>query len=103
VPVAFYEAQVVPTFAKNPAIVYVLPEVKTVQEVFGSYDVSPRDADTRRLRRGESHHLVWGKFGSHIPLPTFLSGTALLGCVHMFSCFLRQSRAAYLRNAAFVR
>ncbi len=40
VPVAFYETQVLPTFAKNRAIVYVLPEIKTAQEVFGSYDVT---------------------------------------------------------------
>ena len=40
VPVAFYETHVRPTVAKNSAIVYVLPEVKPVQEVFGSYDVA---------------------------------------------------------------
>lgn len=40
VPVAFYETHVRPTVAKNRAIVYVLPEVKPVQEVFGSYDVA---------------------------------------------------------------
>jgi len=40
VPVAFYETHVRPTVAKNRAIVYVLPEVKPVQQVFGSYDVA---------------------------------------------------------------
>lgn len=39
VPVAFYEAYVSPTVATQRAIVYVLPEVKPVQQVFGSYDV----------------------------------------------------------------
>lgn len=39
VPVAFYEAYVSPTVATHRAIVYVLPEIKSVQQVFGSYDV----------------------------------------------------------------
>jgi hypothetical protein len=41
VPVAFYEAYVSPTVETRRAIVYVLPEVKPVQQVFGSYDVAP--------------------------------------------------------------
>lgn len=41
VPVAFYEAYVSPTVATQRAIVYVLPEVKPVQQVFNSYDVAP--------------------------------------------------------------
>lgn len=45
VPVMFYETHVRPTVAKQPAVVYVLPEVKSVREVFGSYDV-----------RGERRH-----------------------------------------------
>lgn len=40
VPVAFYEVYIRPIFAKRRAIVYVLPEVKSVQQVFGSYDVA---------------------------------------------------------------
>lgn len=40
VPVAFYENYVRPTVAKKRAIVYVLPEVKPVQQVFGSYEVA---------------------------------------------------------------
>lgn len=40
VPVAFYEDLVQPVFAQRKALVYVLPEVKNVQEVFGSYDVA---------------------------------------------------------------
>lgn len=39
VPAAFYKNTVHPVFAKRRAIVYVLPEVRSVQEVFGSYDV----------------------------------------------------------------
>ncbi|MGY8905331.1 MAG: hypothetical protein ACKVIH_12355 [Burkholderiales bacterium] len=39
VPVAFYETHIRPVFTAQRAIVYVLPEVKSVQEVFGSYDV----------------------------------------------------------------
>lgn len=44
VPVEFYETHIQPTFATRRAIVYVLPDVKSVQQVFGSYDV----AATRR-------------------------------------------------------
>jgi hypothetical protein len=40
VPVAFYEAHVRPIVATHRAIVYVLPDVKPVQQVFGSYDVA---------------------------------------------------------------
>ena len=40
VPVAFYEAYIRPTFAARRALVYVLPEVKATQQVFGSYDVA---------------------------------------------------------------
>jgi hypothetical protein len=40
VPVAFYEAYLRPTFATRRAPVYVLPELKPVQQVFGSYDVA---------------------------------------------------------------
>jgi hypothetical protein len=40
-PVPFYETVLSPTVKATGAIVYVLPEVRTPQEVFGSYDVSP--------------------------------------------------------------
>lgn len=40
VPVAFYEAYVRPTVATRHAIVYVLPDLKPVQQVFNSYDVT---------------------------------------------------------------
>ena len=40
VPAAFYEGFVQPVFAQRKALVYVLPEVKAVQQVFGSYDVA---------------------------------------------------------------
>jgi len=39
-PVTFYEDVLSPTVQKYGAIVYVLPEVKTAQEVFGAYDVT---------------------------------------------------------------
>jgi len=38
VPVAFYEKTVRPTFAHHRAWVYVLPDVKPLQQVFASYD-----------------------------------------------------------------
>ena len=39
-PVSFYENVLSPTVQKYGAIVYVLPDVKTPQEVFGAYDVT---------------------------------------------------------------
>lgn len=49
VPVAFYEAHIRPMFAARHAIVYVLPEIRSVQQVFGSYDVAA------------PHHLAAGR------------------------------------------
>ncbi len=40
VPVAFYERYIRPAFDDRRALVYVLPEVKSLQQVFGSYDVA---------------------------------------------------------------
>ncbi len=40
VPAAFYDAVLRPMFAMQRAMVYVLPEVRTLQQVFGSYDVA---------------------------------------------------------------
>ncbi len=40
VPAAFYDVYIRPVFAIRRAVVYVLPEVKTLQQVFGSYDVA---------------------------------------------------------------
>lgn len=39
VPVKFYESVVSPAFTGAGGIVYVLPEIRPVQQVFGSYDV----------------------------------------------------------------
>lgn len=44
VPVAFYEEFIRPLFAARGGLVYVLPEVRNVAEVFGAYDVSERQA-----------------------------------------------------------
>lgn len=38
-PVTFYETVLSPTVQKHGAIVYVLPETRTPQQLFGSYDV----------------------------------------------------------------
>lgn len=35
VPAAFYDAHIQPVFSKMPAVVYVLPDHKSIQEVFG--------------------------------------------------------------------
>jgi hypothetical protein len=40
VPVKFYETNIRPIFASRRALVYVLPEVRSTQQVFGSYDVT---------------------------------------------------------------
>lgn len=42
IPVAFYETHIHPVFATRNAVIYVLPEVKSVPQVFGSYDVAER-------------------------------------------------------------
>jgi hypothetical protein len=39
-PVTFYENVVARTVKRHGAVVYVLPEVRSVQEVFGAYDVT---------------------------------------------------------------
>lgn len=48
VPVKFYETVVSPTFTGTSGIVYVLPEVRPVREVFGSYDVGDAAAAGRQ-------------------------------------------------------
>ena len=47
-PKAFYESFVQPMFANHVAVVYVLPEMKPVREVFGSYEVAARHRDATR-------------------------------------------------------
>ena len=42
VPVSFYEQVIRPAFLHGRGIVYVLPELKSVREVFGAYDVEER-------------------------------------------------------------
>jgi hypothetical protein len=39
-PVTFYEDVLSPTVQKQGAVVYVLPEVKTLKQVFGAFDVT---------------------------------------------------------------
>ena len=41
-PVAFYEKVLLPTVKRYGAVIYVLPETRTPQEQFGSYDVRQR-------------------------------------------------------------
>jgi hypothetical protein len=49
VPVAFYDDVIVPALGHGRGIVYVLPEVKSLQQVFaGIYDVSPKEQSTRK-------------------------------------------------------
>ncbi len=49
VPVAFYEAHIKPMFSTTQAVVYVLPEQKTLQAVFG-ITPTPRKDITRATR-----------------------------------------------------
>lgn len=52
-PITFYESVLRPTVKKYGAVVYVLPEVKSVQQVFGSYDVTDamQQASAKPARR----------------------------------------------------
>ncbi len=49
-PVSFYENVLSPTVRQSGAVVYVLPEVKSVQQVFGAYDVT----DPRQLAAAQN-------------------------------------------------
>jgi hypothetical protein len=50
VPIAFYNDVLDPTVKKHGAIVYVLPDVKSVQQVFGAYDVLQARAPAQNSR-----------------------------------------------------
>lgn len=43
-PVAFYEGVLSPTVKKTGAVIYILPETRTPQELFRSYDVTDQNA-----------------------------------------------------------
>jgi len=63
VPVAFYETYIRPVFTTRNAVIYVLPEVKSVLQVFGSYDVA--SAHGRRPdRSGDFPDLMLWQFDS---------------------------------------
>jgi len=47
VPVAFYEAYIRPTFAEQHALVYILPETRTLAEVFGLGRTVARNATSQ--------------------------------------------------------
>lgn len=47
VPVAFYESTIRPIFATRGAVVYVLPDTKSVQAVFNAYDAAARRRATK--------------------------------------------------------
>lgn len=44
VPLKFYETLVSPTFTGTNGIVYILPEIRKTEEVFGSYEVSNEES-----------------------------------------------------------
>ena len=54
VPVAFYETYLRPTFANQRAIVYVLPEFKSVEQVFGAYEVAASRSPSRKQEQALS-------------------------------------------------
>jgi hypothetical protein len=51
VPADFYSTVVLPAFTGAESIVYVLPEVRSMREVFGSYDVDERFATSRMKQK----------------------------------------------------
>jgi hypothetical protein len=55
VPVPFYEAVVRPTFDGTRGIVYILPESKKPQDLFGSYDVRQQVTHSGHLRPPATH------------------------------------------------
>jgi hypothetical protein len=54
VPAAFYDQYIHPLFAQRHAVIYVLPEVKQVDQVFGSYDVAARHAAVTAAQAGQT-------------------------------------------------
>lgn len=57
VPAAFYDSFVSPAFKTTSGVVYILPETRTAQQVFGSYEVGHRPAPTANvmdIRQAES-------------------------------------------------
>jgi hypothetical protein len=55
-PVTFYEDVVTPTVKQDGAVIYVLPEVKTVQQVFGAHDVTdPAQVAAHRASPATAH------------------------------------------------
>ena len=55
VPVSFYEAVVRPTFSDTRGIVYILPESKRPEDLFGSYDVRQQVTHSGVLRSPSAH------------------------------------------------
>lgn len=47
VPAPFFDTVIVPAFTSSSGVVYVLPEVKTLSQVFGGYAVSDAGGSTR--------------------------------------------------------
>jgi hypothetical protein len=54
VPAAFYDQYIQPLFVQRHAVIYVLPEVKRVDQVFGSYDVAARHAAATAAQAGQT-------------------------------------------------
>ena len=48
VPVNFYDKVVSPAFTGTNGVVYILPETRTAQEVFGSYDINNQQAQVAK-------------------------------------------------------
>jgi hypothetical protein len=60
-PVTFYEDVAKPSVQKYGAVIYVLPEQKTVQQVFGAYDVT----DPAQLAAARERATLAAASGSH--------------------------------------
>ena len=69
-PVAFYDTYIRPTFAAHRAVVYVMPDVEPVRQVFGSYDVAAAHA----LAAGQAPPVGSGRPGKRAPSTGTLAG-----------------------------
>jgi hypothetical protein len=55
VPAGFYDQLIEKTFQKTNAVIYVLPEIRSIQETFGSYVVNENTSITESATHGEGY------------------------------------------------
>lgn len=69
VPPTFYNGVVRPAFATGQAVVYVLPEIKSVRQVFGSYNVADKAQRGREERFSAVEGISSSRFNPRITAP----------------------------------